>query len=301
MKKQLFSIFIVIALILSGCGENQPTRKNKSMKWEPVLASEEMIPYATRAIEIIDKYLSFQKSWDESREDFMDLFFRSADLIYTDIYTADHTIKQILSGLNSNKKSEAEYRYLKDVLCFYAGKPVSGAVYPAEKNIYNYTEGYDATTDFVKIVDIDEIPFMSGTAHNDNLGKEITLNFDQMNGVSVSDLQGYIEKMLIKMQDAGEQNLMLSVNYSRFEQSIFRIFILKNSELFYGNVSRADWTFERIRSDYWKKYTVEQQAEHRMSEKYPSGFEIMETEKLYEFQNPEDLNHAISAAKQFVG
>ena len=307
MNKRLFSIFIVIAILLSGCSRKQDIGKElETAKWVPELTSEDIRPYAIRTIEIIDAYLNFQMDWDTAKKELGDVFFRisEVDIIERDpwIHSADRQIRSAISDVYGYRKTDAEYRYWKDYLCFYIGEDVSGTVYPANKEIYNYTEGYDAAADFVKLVDVPSVPFMSGTARNGESGKSITLNFDQMNGVKISDLKSYIEAVWGKLKENGQSSAAVSVYYSQFEQPIFRIYISTNPNgVFYGCVQRNDAPYQRAYDEILFKYSFEERMEFEKTGKYPDGLEILGQPDLYNFQSIECLTEAISIASKFAG
>ncbi len=303
--KRTFYIVVCICLLLSGCSGT------KSNTWQPSIASDEIKPYAKRAIEIIDGYLNFRMSSEEASEAFRELRERIDPLDVRDVdseysetdQTIAYNIEMLATGKAKNK-TDVEYHLYRDTLAFYIGEPVSGKTYAAEQDVYNYI--FDANGKLVKdpaaeeklskFINIKSVPFSHGSADDTDGYWDISLDFDQKHGVSVSSLQKYIKDVYDVFVTKDITNASIFVCYERFEQPVFCIYLCVSDDIIYGSVNRNDAPYEEAFKEYCEKYTFE---ERMQMEEYPKEFAILNP--LYEFSDIEYLPEALKVASAFAG
>lgn len=300
MKKQLFFL-LIIALVLSGC------KTTTAVQWSPESPSEDVKPYAKRAVEIIDKYLNFQINWEEAKKEFKDLYYRIEPLNiignnnnYSD---ADRTIESCIRDLWSAKKTDTDYYHCRDILASYIGVPVSGKIYEADRHISNSDNDPKAKDELAKFIDTQSVPFSYGSTDCYSNVHSVNLSFDQKNGVKVSDLQEYIENIWSHFDEMNLKDVSIYVSYRCYGQDVFSLLIstaIPDSS-FSGIVQRTDTAFEKVYMEYQKKYTKEDQNLHLKENNYPKGFEIVGSYILCEFDSIEKLPQAITAASKFAG
>ncbi len=290
--KRYFAVFLSLVVLLSGCSS-----KETAATWTQRKALKEIEPYAQKAIEIIDGYLAFELTADEATNEFESLYqriepydIRGTDSTYSD---PDKTISYVLDSLaifDADKKTDIEYHQYRDILAFQIGEDVSGKKYDAAQM------GIDNCVRLAELVNIDAFPFDSAMEYEYNGYWTWGLTFDEMNGISPSDLQKYIETIISKLQETDIKNYSFNFSYNCYEQDVFTIaFVFADGEL-HGSVQRSGEEVMQAYDQLFAKYTSE---EISAMEKMPKEFSLLDP--LYEFTSMEQLPEAISAASAFAG
>ena len=295
MKKILAALLAVImisTLVLSGCNGGA-----SSSTWTPTKASAEIEPYARRAIEIIDGYLSFDLSAKEATYEFDALYqrikpynIRGVDSTYSD---PDQTIAFIIDSLavyDARIKSDVEYHQYRDILAFQIGEPVSGRSYDAKRL------GLDYCPKLIELFNADTLPIAFADEHEFDSLWYWSMSFDAMNGVSISNLQDYIDSVYKSLLSSDIENASIFFYYSCYEQDVFSISINIIDGKLTGSVRQTGEHTLKAYEQLTAKYTSEEIA---AMDEYPKEFAVLNP--LYEFDSIEQLPDAIAAARTFFG
>lgn len=289
--KKIF-LLILCVFLLTGCSSATTLEK-----WQQEPVSTDIVPYAKRVVEVIDAYLAFQMSADEAGAAIDDIYkhmdgqnIRTKDDIYSDYEQSIVSDIYLLSGSGIARRTDIELRQYRDEIAFAIGEPVTGYIYEAERNIW------DEDDPLADLINVDDIPFYSGSADvTDNLCM-CALSFDEMNIQQFNDLQKYIKDVYDRLSVIEKPIKMISAHYRRYGQSVYYISIIVNDGKFSGTVRRAD----RLRDEAWdainEAYTREEVA---AMERYPAKYNALNP--LYEFDSIEDLATALKVAGKFAG
>jgi hypothetical protein len=123
-----------------------------------------------------------------------------------------------------------------------------------------------------------------------------SMTFDELNGVSITDFQGYIESVYDDFINSNMNEGSLSFNYSRYEQDVFYISLNFAEGELTGGVYRDGEEVEKARELLNEKLKNE---EISSMEELPEELSILKP--LYEFTSIEQLPDAIKAAQSYAG
>lgn len=294
--KRILTVLLVITmisvLVLAGCSNGTSTST-----WTQEKASAEIEPYARRAIEIIEGYLSFELPTEKATDEFEALYrriepydIRGIDSTYSN---PDQTIAYIIDSLaifDAGERTDVEYYQYRDILAFQIGEAVSGKSYDAERL------GLDECSKMIELFNAEALPIDFATEHEFDTFWSWSMTFDEMNGVSLSDFQNYIESVYEAFLSSDINNADMSFYYSRYEQNVFSVSLHTVGGNLTGSVRRADEQALNATEQFLEKYTTE---EISAMDGYPKEFAILNP--LYEFNSIEQLSDAIAAARTFSG
>lgn len=250
MRKTLLIILLVCAISLAGCSEQ---------KWRPERASSDIQPYAERAIEIIDAYLSFKMTADEATEEFNKLVDRVESMDFTGLDSEYSSVDQNLAYEikhldypSADKRTDLEYRQIRDVIAYQIGKDVSGRVYPAEYANGTFADepGPNALKDY-------NAPASSAYAHEGTTDSSytISISFDYMNGLGPLDMIDHVERLANVLSSASRKDnitFTLYASYECYEQDVFSLHLEVSKNSASGFVasltSQSDITFSDVNS-----------------------------------------------------
>ena len=280
----------VFGLVACGSGDSPDT-------WTPTRASSEIEPYAQKAIEIIDGYLAFELTVDEATNEFRELRrriepfdIRGIDSTYNDPDQSIAHIIEMLSILDADTRTDLEYYEYRDILAFQIGEAVSGKSYDPDRY------GIDNCPKMMELFDVEAFPveYVSELEFED--GWYWSMTFDELNGVSITDFQGYIESVYDDFINSNMNEGSLSFNYSRYEQDVFYISLNFAEGELTGGVYRDGEEVEKARELLNEKLKNE---EISSMEELPEELSILKP--LYEFTSIEQLPDAIKAAQSYAG
>lgn len=280
----------VFGLVACGSGDSPDT-------WTPTRASSEIEPYAQKAIEIIDGYLAFELTVDEATNEFRELRrriepfdIRGIDSTYNDPDQSIAHIIEMLSILDADTRTDLEYYEYRDILAFQIGEAVSGKSYDPDRY------GIDNCPKMMELFDVEAFPveYVSELEFED--GWYWSMTFDELNGVSITDFQGYIESVYDDFINSNMNEGSLSFNYSRYEQDVFYISLNFAEGELTGGVYRDGEEVEKARELLNEKLKNE---EISSMEELPEELSILKP--LYEFSSIEQLPDAIKAAQSYAG
>ncbi len=293
MRKVLavaLALLSVFGLVACGSGDSSHT-------WTPTRASSEVEPYARKAIEIIDGYLVFELTVDEATNEFRELRrriepfdIRGIDSTYNDPDQSIAHIIEMLSILDADTRTDLEYYEYRDILAFQIGEAVSGKSYDPDRY------GIDNCPKMMELFDVEAFPveYVSELEFED--GWYWSMTFDELNGVSITDFQGYIESVYDDFINSNMNEGSLSFNYSRYEQDVFYISLNFAEGELTGGVYRDGEEVEKARELLNEKLKNE---EISSMEELPEELSILKP--LYEFTSIEQLPDAIKAAQSYAG
>lgn len=293
MRKGLAVALVLLSVFgLVACGSG-----DSSHTWTPTRASSEIEPYARRAIEIIDGYLAFELTVDEATNEFEALYrriepldIRSIDSTYNNSDQRISYIIDMLAIFDADKTTDLEYQKYRDLLAFQIGEKVSGKSYDPNR------DGIDDCPKMLELFDVDTLPIDFAFEDNFEDFWLWSLTFDEFNGVSIKDLQGYIESVYDDFESSNMNEASFSFYYNRYEQDVFRIFLHFTGGKLIGTVSRDGEEVEKAYDQLTEKFTSEEIA---AMEEFPKEFSILNP--LYEFTSIEQLPDAIKAAQSYAG
>ena len=280
----------VFGLVACGSGDSPDT-------WTPTRASSEIEPYAQKAIEIIDGYLAFELTVDEATNEFRELRrriepfdIRGIDSTYNDPDQSIAHIIEMLSILDADTRTDLEYYEYRDIPAFQIGEAVSGKSYDPDRY------GIDNCPKMMELFDVEAFPveYVSELEFED--GWYWSMTFDELNGVSITDFQGYIESVYDDFINSNMNEGSLSFNYSRYEQDVFYISLNFAEGELTGGVYRDGEEVEKARELLNEKLKNE---EISSMEELPEELSILKP--LYEFTSIEQLPDAIKAAQSYAG
>lgn len=238
--KKMIVLLLCLGLLFAGCS----TSKEDSNGWKPLLASDEVIPYAEQAIEILDSYLGFDMSADEATKaldrlvdrvesldiDSLEILKGTSDYNETD-YNIAYNIDFLSIG-SIDDRTDKECMMYRDFFRFSIGEKVSGKTYSPKKRISKDNPLSQ------KLVDSD-IPISK--AYDDSNGNaKITLFFDYCNGVKVEYIYDYVRKVI---RSAERQEILLediTVWYHCYDQEVFILSIDLSKDPIYGYIYPAN-------------------------------------------------------------
>ena len=288
--KKLFLLMLCVCL-LAGCSS-----ATTSAKWQREPVSADIKPYAKRAVEVIDSYLAFQMSADEAGAALDEVYkrmdgqgIRTKDDVYSDHEQSIALDIYLLSGSGIARRTDVELRQYRDEIAFAIGEPVTGYVYEAERNIW------DEDDPLADLIDINDIPFDSGSADVTDDFYRCSLFFDEMNVPKILDLQEWITPIYNCLLTESK-NMHISIYYDRYGQSVCNISISVYDGQFSGDVGRMDAVWKKAWDEFSATYTYEQMAE---MDGYPPQFAALNP--LYEFDSIDDLATALKVAGEFAG
>ena len=280
----------VFGLVACGSGDSPDT-------WTPTRASSEIEPYARKALEIIDVYLAFELPVEEATNEFRELRrriepfdIRGIDSTYNDPDQSIAHIIEMLSILDADTRTDLEYYEYRDILAFQIGEAVSGKSYDPDRY------GIDNCPQMMALFDVEAFPveYVSELEFED--GWYWSMTFDELNGVSITDFQGYIESVYDDFINSNMNEGSLSFNYSRYEQDVFYISLNFAEGELTGGVYRDGEEVEKARELLNEKLKNE---EISSMEELPEELSILKP--LYEFTSIEQLPDAIKAAQSYAG
>ena len=291
MKKTII-VFLLLTLVFAGCS----SKESKNV-WKQGKASVEIEPYASRAIEIIDGYLSFELTADEATKEFEALYqrikpydIRGINSTYSDPDMTISYIVDLLAIFEADERTDVEYHQYRDILSFQIGEAVSGKSYTASRS------GLDNCPQMQAMLKIENLPFDFAFEHQFDDSWLWSLTFDEMNGVSQTDFCGYIETIIQSVINNSIKNATLSFYYNRYEQSVFSISIhIVDGEL-KGSVKRSGEDTLKAYEQLIEEYTPEDIS---AIEKYPVKYDILNP--LFEFTDLDQLPEAVKTGFSYAG
>ena len=290
-------VLAVALVLLSVCGLVACGSGDSPDTWTPTRASSEIEPYARKAIEIIDGYLAFELTVDEATNEFRELRrriepfdIRGIDSTYNDPDQSIAHIIEMLSILDADTRTDLEYYEYRDILAFQIGEAVSGKSYDPDRY------GIDNCPKMMELFDVKAFPveYVSELEFED--GWYWSMTFDELNGVSITDFQGYIESVYDDFINSNMNEGSLSFNYSRYEQDVFYISLRFTEGKLTGGVYRDGEEGEKARELLNEKLKNE---EISSMEELPEERSILKP--LYEFTSIEQIPDAIKAAQSYAG
>lgn len=296
MRKVLAVALVLLSVFgLVACGSG-----DSSHTWTPTRASSEVEPYAREAIEVIDGYLAFELTVDEATNKFKELGrridpldIRGMDSTYSNPDQRIAYIIETLSILDADMRTDLEYHEYRDILAFQIGEKVSGKSYDPNKY------GIDDCPKMLEFFDADTFPIQFAQEIEFDDGWYWGMTFDELNGVSIKDLQGYIESVHDDLDDlinSNTNNISFSFYYKRYEQDVFYISLRFTGEKLTGAVYRDGEEVEKARELLNEKI---KNKEINAAEELPEEFSILNP--LYTFTSIEQLPDAIKAAQSYAG
>ena len=233
MRKRLIAFISCAVLLLctAACGSGVA-------KWKPARASDEIAPYARRAIEIIDEYLDFEMSADEAEKELRELHVRMIPLNISEgdsgYNVADQKIDYYIDWLtmfSMSNHTDAELREYRDILAFQIGEKVSGKTYTALKSTPTGTENK-----LSQYIDLENTPFDVGTINQTADYCFVTLSFDTRNGVTAQDIQKSIESAFNSAGKEDSISFNITVYIYCYDQPAVCISVHSNDGSFMGAV-----------------------------------------------------------------
>lgn len=298
MNKRLFSIFIVIAILLSGCSRKPGVPKEPdSEKWVPELASEEIRPYAEQAIKTIDSYLAFEITKKEAVNTFRELDSRinsfDIPLNENDYNEADEAIEQSITMLSFDSCTDAEYHKHRDILKFQIGEKVGVKKHKPEQYINEKDE-----IALKRYVDFSTIPFEYGSIYysEDSGQLNIVLFFDRSAGVFSFNIVDYIKDIYAELTLKKNKSARISIYYNYFEQPVFGVLFKLDNGNITGQAYRRDSERNKLYEQFKEKYS---DYEISRMEEYPEEFKALNP--LFEFDSIDGLEDYVYIVAQFVG
>lgn len=293
MRKVLTVALVLLSVFgLVACGSG-----DSSHTWTPTRASSEVEPYARKAIEIIDGYLAFESTVDEATNEFRELRrriepfdIRGIDSTYNNPDQSIAHIIEMLSILDADMRTDLEYYEYRDILAFQIGEAVSGKSYDPDRY------GIDNCPKMMELFDVEAFPVVSTSEIEATDSYIWFMTFDEMNGVSITDFQGYIESVCDDFINSNINWANFNFYYKRYEQDVFYISLDFMGEKLTGVVYRDGEEVEKARKQLTEKFTSEEIA---AMEELPKEFSILNP--LYEFTSIEQLPDAIKAAQSYAG
>ena len=229
MKKTI-SFILAAMLLLVGCS----TRESNN-KWKPQHVSENIKPYAEKALNIVEQYLAFDISLEEFYADMSDVnnrldwddFLDWDDLEKTNI--ADLTVCNAISDLyyHYDEFTDNAFRMYRDILRFQLGQNVKDTIYSPAKNI----RAYDDESQYIaKQLKLEDLPIFDASVYifDDSSLPTVSLTFDLANGVTPEDAFTH-SKTLIQQMKKHEICLdYLTIYYHIYGQTTFIVDVRLN-------------------------------------------------------------------------
>ena len=224
MKKTICFILAVLLLFV-GC-----TTQESDNKWKPQHVSDNIKPYAEKALDLVDQYLAFELSLEElnagleevfDRFDWYELLTAPNQESRADI-AASSAIWDLYLYYDDFNFNDNAFRMYRDILRFQLGQNVRGATHSPTKTIRT---GDEESQSLAKHLKLQEFPIFD--AYVDFVGDpplpSISLTFDLSNNVIPEDVFSYC-KTLIKQVKKLEIGLdSLTIYYHIYGQTAFEI------------------------------------------------------------------------------
>lgn len=221
--KKVASVFLAALLLITGC-----STQSANKKWKPQHVSDNIKPYAEKALEVIDQYLAFEISLKEFSASIEELHNRLDWDDCEENNSADTAVCSILSGLyfHSDAFTDNTLRMYRDILCFQLGKGTSGEQYLPPKNIQTYEPQGDHLVDILKLK---SFPVSDVSVHISQNSQPllVMMTFDLMNGVIPKDAFTHCETFFKKASLEGIRSDLI-VYYNVCGQLAFSVDALAN-------------------------------------------------------------------------
>lgn len=194
MRKTICIFLLIVLCLLSGCGTDE------TEKWKPDVVSSEIRNYAERALEIVDKYLSFNIDAKEMERLLQELYDRMDGLSEENENLADMAAYFAIGDLRFNGEtySDKTIRFFRDVLQFSLGKEVSGKTFDPLLDVIGYEE--DENKLVREKLHLQNYPVMSASAFALEGEYSIFLDFEAATGVSPEEALQYCVEIYEKSQ-----------------------------------------------------------------------------------------------------
>ena len=218
MKKTI-SFILAAMLLLVGC-----STKESDNKWKPQRVSENIKPYAEKALNIVEQYLAFDISLEEFYADISDIHDRIDYEDGEDHNTADLAVLSAISDLyfSYDEYSDRTFRLYRDILRFQLGQSVKKETYSAAKTLYAFDEESERIGKQLKL---QELPMFESSVYvlDSSPVPTILLYFDLANGITPEDVFTHYKTILglAKQHDICLDDLI--IYYRVYGQIVFTI------------------------------------------------------------------------------
>lgn len=245
MKKILSALLAFLIIALCACGEStKPAKQRESV---PKLSvNDNVLKVAEKSIEILDDYLDLETTKEETNELISALEDRMEtmegvsyhDYEYDDPnYVVLYEISQIYFNLNYG--TDTELTASRDIIAFHSGikllKKSTHSITPYEP--YDFTEAEEKA--ILEKVGVVGLPATYADAYS---GDRISVSFDAMYGISVSDCCQYACEILEKAS-ALDEGYHINVYLEEYGISVARITISQDPHPIYLEGAPEDADF----------------------------------------------------------
>lgn len=218
MKKTI-SFILAAMLLLVGC-----TTQESDNKWKPQHVSDNIKPYAEKALDIVEQYLAFEISLNEFYADMSDVNNRLDWDDRGENNLADLTICTAISDLyyHYDEFNDNAFRLYRDVLRFQMGQNAKDTTHSPPKTIRAYD---DESQYLAKQLKLEDLPIFDASVYifDDSSLPTVSLTFDLANSVIPEDVFAHY-KTLIKQAEKNEILLdFLTIYYHVYGQTAFAI------------------------------------------------------------------------------
>ena len=213
--KKLLCFALVCSLLLCSCG-------NK--KWVPETASSTIKPYAERAIEIIDGYLSFNLSAKEATDSMKTLADRieSFDISYTseDYTWADANISHYITMLSIgdfDRNTDIELKEYRDLLNFQLTGQVGERTYNPDTSSFSDEDNFSILGNL-----------SSKVSSFSSYESGVSVSFDYINGVSTLDFSSFVETLNTSFWTQTSVD-SITISYYCYEQMVINVSMVRSN------------------------------------------------------------------------
>ena len=200
-------------------------------KWNAKKASVEVIPYARRAIEIIDEYLGFKITSTDAKKAFSDLNSRISTLDISfdskNYNAADEIVDTCILYLyiSADEMSDTSFWLYRDILSAQIGESVSGRTYAAQYLMQ--TDADQTCSIFFKNHLVSSCRY---TSHETDTYTSVSAEFDYLNGVGITALYDILECAWLEIpKDSGDHIYSITISYKYYGQEVFSVSAFKSA------------------------------------------------------------------------
>ncbi len=227
MKKILSVLLALLVIALCACGESaKPVKQRASV---PKLSvNDNVLKVAEKTIEILDDYLDLEITKEEASELLIALEERMetmegvgySDYEYDDPnYVVLHEISRLWFNLNYQYETDRELIASRDIIAFHSGikllKNSTHSITPYEP--YDFTEAEEKA--ILEKAGVIGLPATFAYASTGDNYTHISVEFDAMYGITVSDYCQYASEILEKASALGE-GCYVSVRLAEYGVSV---------------------------------------------------------------------------------
>lgn len=228
--KKIVVIFLAALILLTGCNA-----QSASKTWRPHTVSENIKPYAEKALNLVEQYLSFEITLKEFYEGISSVHNRIDRDDCEDQNSADSSVCSAIFDLYLyyDEFNDNTFRMYRDILRFQLGQTADGTYSPSKRiSAMDYENPFDESkaNQIGKRLNLQQLPVHDASIclSGDPSLPTIYLTFDLMNGITPEDVFAHFNALIDSAQNEGICIDTLFIFYHIYGQTAFSVHVMAN-------------------------------------------------------------------------